>query len=156
MAVRCSAGIVVFLSTTRTSTLYPWIVFPAGTQSFRVNFVNCSKYAADNCFEFSPVRLLRDDGRVEQYDYTIAKCIVSLDCIDRNLSSTSDGTWRRRRNGAFVGMLLTKVLDRTIIAEHKAFRVQGAFTLVIREDVKDSIKRAGLTGCSFLPVDINA
>jgi hypothetical protein len=115
-----------------------------------------------NEIQYLPLRIKRQDGEKEVYGYSIANYLRVIDCLNREKSVyqvwTKDNLlyWEKRTNmiGTFRDVT-NAVLDFDKIGDAKIFRLWGWETMVVlREDVKQAIEEAGITGCEFYKIEV--
>jgi hypothetical protein len=109
------------------------------------------KFAA-GLINYLPFRLQLPDGEGEIKGYCIAQYRRRIDCINRKKTKVENDRWEPINEfGDFDFPFMTKIyLSRKKIGEEKLFRIQGSSTnVVIRQDLKESIEKAGITGCVF-------
>lgn len=111
--------------------------------------------------QYLPLRLIGKQSRREITGYCIANYLSVIDCLDRKRSIyrvlTKDNLmfWEKRpwMLGTFDNVLKV-VLDTTKIGDTRLFRLWGYEGMVIvREDIKEVIEKAGITGCRSTEVE---
>jgi hypothetical protein len=114
-----------------------------------------------NEIQYLPIKIKQRDGKKEVFGYTIANYLKIIDCLNREKSVyqvwTKDNLlfWEKRPYmlGTFRDVTKT-VLDKGKIGDAKIFRLWGwKMMVVLREDVKQAIEGAGITGCDFYKLE---
>jgi len=114
---------------------------------------------APDSFQALPIRLQNEDGEGEVPGYSVIQYLRWVECIDRKRTEVRDGSWEPiNSSGDYaVGSSTTMFfLDRAKIEAEKLFRIQGMSThVVIRQDLKEAIEEAGMTGCEFEELQVS-
>jgi hypothetical protein len=107
--------------------------------------------AGTTAVEFLPVALVNHKGRVASRDYFIINPLHVVDCIDREQSKIEwNGIDPEAICSCFGLVLLADQIDESI----RLFRLKHMPKVVmVREDLADSLMRAGFTGLRFVPVE---
>jgi hypothetical protein len=112
--------------------------------------------------QYLPLRIIRRDGPKEVDGYYIANYLNVIDCLDRERSVyqvwTKDNLlfWEKRlqRLGTFRDVTKA-VIDSKKIGDAPIFRLWGwEMMVVVRENVKQVIEEAGITGCMFREIEV--
>jgi hypothetical protein len=112
--------------------------------------------------QYLPLRIRRRDGAKEVDGYYIANYLIVIDCLDRERSVyqvwTKDNLlfWEKRPYMLGTFRDVTKaVIDSTKLSDAPIFRLWGwEIMVVVREDVKQAIEEAGITGCVFREIEV--
>jgi hypothetical protein len=112
--------------------------------------------------QYLPLRIRRRDGGKEVDGYYIANYLNVIDCLDRERSVyqvwTKDNLlfWEKRPFMLGTFRDVTKaVIDSKKPGDTPIFRLWGwEMMVVVREDVKLAIERAGITGCVFREIEV--
>lgn len=112
--------------------------------------------------QYLPLRIRRRDGAKEVDGYYIANYLNVIDCLDRERAVyqiwTKDNLlfWEKRPYmlGTFRDVTRA-VLDSKKIGDVPIFRLWGwEMMVMVREDVKQTIEEAGITGCVFREIEV--
>jgi hypothetical protein len=112
--------------------------------------------------QYLPLRVMRQDRAKELFGYHIANYLNVIDCLDREKSVyevlTKDNLfmWEKRPHmlGSF-GDVRKAVLNFEKIGDVPIFRLWGwKMMVIVREDLKIAIEKAGITGCEFSKLEV--
>jgi hypothetical protein len=115
-----------------------------------------------NDIQYLPLRIKRKDEKEEISGYSIANYLRIIECLNRERSVyqlwTKDNLlfWEKRPDmlGTFESITKT-VLDLKKIGDARIFRLWGwEVMVVLREDIKQAIEKAGITGCEFSEIEV--
>ena len=111
--------------------------------------------------QFLPLRIRHRPSGAEAQGYHIANYLHAIDCLDREHSIyeiwTKDNLLFWEKRPSMLGTLrdLRKaVLDSTKIGNDRLFRLEEwEMMVLVREDVKEAIEEARITGCRFTEIE---
>jgi hypothetical protein len=112
--------------------------------------------------QYIPLKIINRWNDQEILDYSIANYLQVIDCLDRVRSKYKVWTkenllfWEKRSYmlGTFQGVSEV-VLNKDHIGDSKLFRLWGwNCMVVVREEIKTSIEKAGITGCLFSELEV--
>lgn len=112
--------------------------------------------------QYLPLKIKRRDGTQEVEGYSIANYLNVIDCLDRERSVyevwTKDNLlfWEKRPDmlGTFCDVRRA-VIDSKKTGDVPLFRLWGwEMMVIVREDVKQAIEKAGITGCEFREIEV--
>ena len=115
-----------------------------------------------NDIQYLPLKISRKDGAKEVDGYYIANYLRMIDCLNREQSVYQVWTrdtllfWEKRpfMLGTFRDVRKA-VLDSDKVNNAPIFRLWGwEMMVIVREDVKQAIEKAGITGCVFRGLEV--
>jgi hypothetical protein len=99
--------------------------------------------------QYLPFRFQRFDGSAQVTGYHVCQFLEHVDCIDRTKTKVRKD-WEPINSYGDFATLQPLVLDKRLIGDARLFRIKGCCgTIVIREDLKSLIERAGFKGQRF-------
>ena len=105
---------------------------------------------ASGLIRYLPIRLQTPEGEGETREDCVVQYLRRVECIDRERTEVKDGKWEPIN---CIGDFATRgplCLVREKIENERLFRIQGdGLSVVIRQDLKEAIEEAGMTGCEF-------
>lgn len=112
--------------------------------------------------QYLPLRILHQNDQNEVEGYCIANYLTIVDCVDRERAAyeiwTEDNLlyWEKRPHLLGTFRDITKlVLNSRRISNLSVFRLWGwEMVVIVREDLKQAIEAAALTGCRFTEIEI--
>jgi hypothetical protein len=110
--------------------------------------------------QFLPIRLVGKASRKELTGYSIMNYLSVIDCLDREKSNYRIWTkenllfWEKRpwMLGTFE-YVQNPVLQSQKIGDALLFRMWGWDMVIVREDIKRAIEKAGIIGCRFTAIE---